>query len=138
MFDIGFSEMLLCAVIALLVLGPERLPGAARAAGRWVGKARRLVQQMSQEFDRQMQAEELREKIRQEGEGLGLQDVQKSVREALGEVREFNPVILPPDAEARPQTPSDSPAPRAEEPEEEARERADSEETVAATGATKR
>ena len=40
MFDIGFSELLVIAVVALLVLGPERLPKAARYAGLWVRKAR--------------------------------------------------------------------------------------------------
>ena len=40
MFDVGFSELLLIAVVALLVLGPERLPKAARFAGLWVRRAR--------------------------------------------------------------------------------------------------
>ena len=47
MFDIGFLELLICGVIALLVLGPERLPTAARAAGRWIGGARRMVYNVS-------------------------------------------------------------------------------------------
>ncbi|MCM2321560.1 MAG: Sec-independent protein translocase protein TatB, partial [Pseudomonas sp.] len=38
MFDVGFSELLLVALVALLVLGPERLPGAARTAGLWIGR----------------------------------------------------------------------------------------------------
>ena len=64
MFDIGFVELLICGVIALLVLGPERLPTAARAAGRWIGGARRMVSQFSSELDRQLKAEELREELR--------------------------------------------------------------------------
>ena len=43
MFDFGFSEMLVIGVIALVVLGPERLPVVARTAGEWVGKAQRFV-----------------------------------------------------------------------------------------------
>ena len=50
MFDIGFLELLICGVIALLVLGPERLPTAARAAGRWIGGARRMVSQFTSEL----------------------------------------------------------------------------------------
>ncbi len=102
MFDIGFTELLVCAVIALLVLGPERLPQAARTAGRWVGKARRMVQQMSDEIDRQVKAEELRERVKDETENLGLNEVQDSVRSALDNAAEFNPVIMPSDQEPEP------------------------------------
>lgn len=101
MFDIGFSELLVCAVIALLVLGPERLPQAARTAGRWVGKARRMVQQMSEEIDRQIKAEELRERLKDETQSLGLDQVQDSVRSALKETEAFNAVIMPPEEEEK-------------------------------------
>jgi len=43
MFDVGFSELLLLAVIALVVLGPEKLPHAARMTGAWVGRIRRMI-----------------------------------------------------------------------------------------------
>jgi len=43
MFDIGFSEMMVIAVVALVVLGPERLPRVARQAGEWIGKLQRYV-----------------------------------------------------------------------------------------------
>lgn len=55
MFDIGFWEIMLILILALLVIGPERLPGAARTAGLWIGKARRYIEgvrdEVSQEFD---------------------------------------------------------------------------------------
>ncbi len=55
MFDIGFWEIFLIMVLALIVIGPERLPRAARAAGYWVGRARRFVEgvksDVEQEFD---------------------------------------------------------------------------------------
>lgn len=55
MFDIGIWEILLILVLALLVIGPERLPGAARTAGLWVGRARRYIEgvksEVEQEFD---------------------------------------------------------------------------------------
>jgi len=105
MFDIGFTELLVCAVIALLVLGPERLPQAARTAGRWAGKARRMVQQMSDEIDRQVKADELRERIKDESENLGLNEVQDSVRSALDNAAEVNSVIMPPDEESEPAAP---------------------------------
>ena len=57
MFDIGFWELLLILLVALLVIGPERLPGAARSAGLWVRRARALVNLVRDEVDRQMESE---------------------------------------------------------------------------------
>jgi sec-independent protein translocase protein TatB len=88
MFDIGFLELLICGIIALLVLGPERLPTAARAAGRWVGAARRMVSQFTSELDNQLKAEELREELRKAGD-VGLDDVKETVRGALDEAKKI-------------------------------------------------
>ncbi|MCK7543973.1 Sec-independent protein translocase protein TatB [Marinobacter bryozoorum] len=93
MFDIGFIELVICAIIALLVLGPERLPVAARTAGRWVGSARRMVSQFTTELDRQLKADELRKELRKAGD-IGLEDVEKSVRGALDEAKEYEKMIL--------------------------------------------
>lgn len=101
MFDIGFVELLICGIIALLVLGPERLPTAARAAGRWIGGARRMVNQFTSELDRQLKAEELREKLREAGD-IGLEDVEKSIRGALDEARKYEHMILPDDQATKP------------------------------------
>lgn len=87
MFDLGFLELFLCGVIALLVLGPERLPAAARTAGHWIGKARRLTRQFSEELDRQVKAEEIREQLRQEKSDIGYEDIQQNVRDALDEAK---------------------------------------------------
>lgn len=116
MFDIGFVELLICGVIALLVLGPERLPTAARAAGRWIGGARRMVSQFSSELDRQLKAEELREELRKAGD-IGLEDVQKSVSGALDEAKKYEHMVLSDDDKK----PRHRPAPatrRVAEPEE--------------------
>lgn len=93
MFDIGFLELLISGVIALLVLGPERLPAAARAAGRWVGGARRMVTQFTSELDRQLKADELRKELREAGD-VGLEDVQKTVRGALDEAKQYEHMIM--------------------------------------------
>ncbi|WP_048306390.1 Sec-independent protein translocase protein TatB [Halomonas sp. PR-M31] len=63
MFDIGFLELLIIGVVGLLVLGPERLPKAARTAGLWVGKIKRTVSNMQREINSQLEAEELRQKL---------------------------------------------------------------------------
>lgn len=70
MFDIGFSELLLVGVIALVVLGPERLPRAARTAGLWLGRARATAQRFTAEIDRELKAEELRQALREEARQL--------------------------------------------------------------------
>lgn len=65
MFDIAFSELLIVGVIALIVIGPERLPKVARTAGQWLGKLNRYVSQVKQDIDRDIKLDELR-KMQQE------------------------------------------------------------------------
>jgi sec-independent protein translocase protein TatB len=62
-FDIGFSELLVVFVVALLILGPERLPHAARTAGLWVRKIRRSINSVQREINAQLDHEELQQKI---------------------------------------------------------------------------
>ena len=61
MFDIGFLELVLVGVVALLVVGPERLPKLARTAGLWMGRARRTLATVKAEIDSELKAEELKE-----------------------------------------------------------------------------
>lgn len=60
MFDIGFSELCLVAVIALLVVGPKRLPETVRAWGRWTARARQAIQTLQHEVERELDLEEVR------------------------------------------------------------------------------
>ena len=59
MLDFGFSEILLTSAIALVVLGPERLPKVARQVGNWMGRARLMARQLSEQLEREVNAEEL-------------------------------------------------------------------------------
>ena len=90
MFDFGFAEMLVIGVVALLVIGPEQLPQVARKAGVWIGRLRRMAGDVQREVDRQLQAEELRERIRKEGEGMKLEEIQGTVTEALEEAKKHD------------------------------------------------
>jgi sec-independent protein translocase protein TatB len=60
MFDIGFSELLLIGVVALIVLGPERLPKVARTVGQWLGKAQRYVNDVKADIAREGELAELK------------------------------------------------------------------------------
>jgi sec-independent protein translocase protein TatB len=62
-FDIGFSELLVVFVVGLLILGPERLPHAAKTAGLWVRKIRRSINSVQREINAQLDQEELQQKI---------------------------------------------------------------------------
>ena len=59
MLDVGFSEILLTSAIALIVLGPEKLPKVARQVGNWMGRARAMARQLSEQLEREVSAEEL-------------------------------------------------------------------------------
>jgi len=60
MFDLGFSEMLVIGLVALVVIGPERLPKVARTIGTMLGRMQRYVNDVKAEVEREMQLEELR------------------------------------------------------------------------------
>ncbi|WP_201571989.1 Sec-independent protein translocase protein TatB [Psychrobacter nivimaris] len=66
MFDIGFSELLLFGVIALIVLGPEKLPQAARTAGQWYAKIRRTVSTLQSEIEAELDLAETRQQMQKE------------------------------------------------------------------------
>ena len=65
MFEVGFSEIAVIAVIALIVLGPERLPKAARMAGTFLRKARRSFESLKLEVERELEADELKKHLAQ-------------------------------------------------------------------------
>lgn len=60
MFDIGFSELMVIAVVALIVIGPERLPRVARTAGHLLGRLQRYVGDVKADINREMQLEDLK------------------------------------------------------------------------------
>jgi sec-independent protein translocase protein TatB len=84
MFDVGFSELVLIGVVALVVLGPERLPGAARTAGTILRRARASWASVKAEVEREVAAEELRRSLR---EGAAAADVRADLQATANEVR---------------------------------------------------
>lgn len=107
MFDIGFLELLVLGVVGLLVLGPERLPKTARTLGLWVGKIKRTVSGMQREINAQLEAEELRQKLKEQ---------QTKLDESLGRVKRDVESLAEEEAPAqRGDTPAASPPPPAGE-----------------------
>lgn len=82
MFDIGFSELLIIAVVALLVLGPERLPRAARMAGLWVRRARAQWYSVQADLERELAQEEYRRSV-----GKPLADLERELAEQTEALR---------------------------------------------------
>ncbi|NNG80933.1 Sec-independent protein translocase protein TatB [Acinetobacter sp. ANC 5378] len=66
MLNIGMTELLCFAIIVLLVLGPEKLPEAARFAAKWYGKGKRFIHSVQTEVDRELKLSEFREEIQKE------------------------------------------------------------------------
>lgn len=75
MFDIGFLELILTGIVALLVLGPERLPQAAITAGRWIGQAKRMMTNFSETLDREIQEKAFDEKLKQNRYEVGVDQI---------------------------------------------------------------
>lgn len=76
MFDIGFWELMLIGLVALVVVGPERLPKLAYTAGKWLGKGRRVLNTVKSEIDKEIKAEELKQILEKQKKQLNpLQEV---------------------------------------------------------------
>src|SRR5690606_273214 len=84
MFDLAFGELLMIGLVALVVLGPERLPKAARFAGLWVRRARAQWYSVKSELEREMAAEELKQNL--DAVRTAASDLDREVREAAGKV----------------------------------------------------
>lgn len=61
MFDMGFTEMMLIGIVALVVIGPERLPGVARTAGKYFGRLKRFMTTVKADVEQELRADELRQ-----------------------------------------------------------------------------
>jgi len=70
MFDIGFWELVLLGVVGLVVLGPERLPVVARTLGRWVARAKRYANTLTEELENEVGAADLRRDVREARESI--------------------------------------------------------------------
>ncbi|MEX0617497.1 MAG: Sec-independent protein translocase protein TatB [Pseudohongiellaceae bacterium] len=118
MFDIGPSELILICVVALLIVGPEKLPGAVRTAGLWIGRFRRSFMKVKSEIEQQLNADEIRRQLHNESI---LKDVEKAKgdmesivhdtkKKVMDEVEEFDETDLRLDSPSGSKADKDEPA----------------------------
>ncbi len=88
MFDVSFGELVLIGIVALLVIGPERLPKVARAAGFWVGRARRFAATVKADIEQEIKAEELRQLMAEQAKSTGIHEIIEETKDSLKETKD--------------------------------------------------
>jgi len=91
MFEVGFSELVMIALVSLLVIGPERLPKVARLAGFWIGKARNIAATFKEEIKHELHAEELRQIFNEQAE---LQEFHAALNETTEAINTIKSPVL--------------------------------------------
>ncbi len=85
MFDVGFWEILLILVLALVIIGPERLPAAARRAGFWVGKARRYIEGVRSEVESELDINEFKRMLH--NQEVQINELQQQLKAGVNDIK---------------------------------------------------
>jgi len=93
MFDIGFSELVLIAIVALLVIGPDRLPKVARTAGLWVGKMRGFVTSVKADIDHELAADELKKILKEQADSSGVHEIIEETKSTTDDIQQQDYVM---------------------------------------------
>ncbi|MCB1665842.1 MAG: twin-arginine translocase subunit TatB [Pseudomonadales bacterium] len=88
MFDIGFMELVLISIVALIVIGPERLPGAIRTATLWIGRAKRSFNQVKAEIEKEINADDIRRQLHNEAILADLKKTKNQANKLIENTRE--------------------------------------------------
>lgn len=88
MFDIGFSEIIVCAVVALVVIGPERMPEAVRTVGLWIGRLKRSLRETRSEIERQIGVDDIRRQLHNEDIMRSLEDARRNMDNLISETQQ--------------------------------------------------
>ncbi len=94
MADIGFFELVMVGLVALLVIGPERLPTVARTAGKWIGRGRRVLQSVKADIERELRAEELKRILKEQAESTPVHEIIEQGRSSLEKVKQETGAVL--------------------------------------------
>ena len=101
MFDIGWSELVLIGVVALVAIGPKELPGVLRMVGQWMGKARRMASEFQGQFQEAMREAEMAElkktfdEVKDAATGLGSDNIMTSLQKDVGEALKIDNIDTP-------------------------------------------
>ncbi|MCP4993552.1 MAG: twin-arginine translocase subunit TatB [Gammaproteobacteria bacterium] len=88
MFDIGFWELMIIGLVALVVVGPERMPRLAYTAGKWLGKGRSMISAVKSEIDKEIKSEELKDALEKQKKALNpLTDVVEETNAAVRDMK---------------------------------------------------
>jgi sec-independent protein translocase protein TatB len=102
MFDAGIWEFLLIGIVALLVVGPERLPGLARKAGYWIGRGRRFVNSVRADVEREFRTEELEKMLNQQNSEIQeLRDMMRNTADETSKSLEETEYLVKSSSNAR-------------------------------------
>lgn len=87
MFDIGFSELIVCAIVALVVIGPERMPEAVRTVGLWIGRFKRSLRETRSEIERQIGVDDIRRQLHNEEIMANLEQARRDMDSVFAETQ---------------------------------------------------
>lgn len=82
-FDISFFELLVCAIVALVVIGPERLPETVRSVGLWIGRLKRSLRETRSELERQLGTDDIRRQLHNEEIMQSLERTRRELEDAI-------------------------------------------------------
>src|SRR4051812_49870940 len=120
MFDIGWREMVVIAVVALIAIGPEELPGVLRMVGQWMGKARRMASEFQGQFQEAMREAEMADlkktfdEVKDAATSFGSDNIMTSLQKDVGDALKMDDRDKP--AIGPPVTSSDAPATSSDAP----------------------
>ncbi|WP_428086084.1 Sec-independent protein translocase protein TatB [Candidatus Thioglobus sp.] len=87
MFDVGFWEFALIGVIALIIVGPERMPGIARSAGRYVGKAKRFIAKIQDEVSEELDVDDLKKQLSEMDKESNIVEIFDETKTAINDIK---------------------------------------------------
>jgi sec-independent protein translocase protein TatB len=98
MFDIGFAELVIIAVVGLLVVGPERLPGAIRTGSAWLNRFRRGFNDLKREVQQELHNDAVMQELRKTGEQLksDTENLKKDIQKTTESVSQSVSEVMPP------------------------------------------